>query len=737
MIEAGEPLGNRYVIVDTVEDPRPGTLVQVADRNGARLVGQILMDTPAVPAIAGEVRTSLMALPALTTVLKPRDLALTSAALPVAIFDRPSGLVTASSRLAEVVEARGRRDATIWLFQQLASVANDLAQVHLLGAVHGAITSSVLTCGAAGDVGPILLSGFGIEPFARDNDPSRAAARRADLVGLLNALHDLFAAAGVAPEGGAAAKWLLLRTSAQHGEHPALASGSSLAATFNELALIRPDEAPRAVRAPTLAPPRAAGAMRASTIPPPGRRSETPRRPTTAPPPPSDDPTLPPPPEPSRPLVNLKFVIPGVLAITGLVAAGVWYANQARHDVGVARLNVATPARNPVAAPTCRGESGPPEGVVDFRAPEEFDVQCLEEPDRLALLSRNGTNVQLVTRPATRGAHYGTPVDIAHGAVELGSSRIVDHALWTAWRNGVGAPFGLARFDGQRVSTVAVPIARWDSVPLHGAWLLHVDARAAWIASSVLGDDNQHVLLLQVTFGPAAPDVIAWNVGPGTLLGMIPGDTPTLLVERHAANDATHHELTAATLNLNAIAAAHHPADATAVGGAALGDDAVTRSRPITLEGAVLGSSYRGLRVGRAPTWLLGRGNPQTPDNCVLPDRCHTAGPVVLVSFPAQGAPTTTTVTPSGWAVDLAAGDDGAFTAITTNANVAGLPMPTHRAYEFSAAGVATGVDRPLAAAHAPRGRVVRCGGEAWMAFDATTPNALLTITPRACAEGR
>ena len=92
MIEAGEPLGNRYVIVDTVEDPRPGTLVQVADRNGARLVGQILMDTPAVPAIAGEVRTSLMALPALTTVLKPRDLALTSAALPVSIFDRHRGI---------------------------------------------------------------------------------------------------------------------------------------------------------------------------------------------------------------------------------------------------------------------------------------------------------------------------------------------------------------------------------------------------------------------------------------------------------------------------------------------------------------------------------------------------------------------------------------------------------------------------------------------------------------------
>ena len=217
MIEAGEPLGNRYVVVHPVTDLRPGTLFEVADHAGMQFYGQLMHGAPVAPALAAQVRQSLVALPALASVLRPRDLALTSRALAVALLERPGGATTVSSRLGAIVEALGRREATLWLFRQFAAVANDLAQVHQAGTVHGAIGAACLVCAASGDAGNVQLSGFGIDVFARGNDPEKIPSRRTDLVALLTALQELFTAGGLQPEGGAAAKWLLLRTSAQHG----------------------------------------------------------------------------------------------------------------------------------------------------------------------------------------------------------------------------------------------------------------------------------------------------------------------------------------------------------------------------------------------------------------------------------------------------------------------------------------------------------------------------------------
>lgn len=191
MIEAGEPLGTRYVVVKTVTEPRAGALFEVADHAGMQFHGQLLSATAVAPALAAAVRQAVVGLPALPSVLKARDVALTSHALPVALLERPGGTTLASDRLVEIVEALGKREATVWLFRQIAAIANDLAQIHQGGATHGAISAQCVVCAALGDAGNLQLSGFGIDAFARGNNPENAPSKRADLVALLNALQGL------------------------------------------------------------------------------------------------------------------------------------------------------------------------------------------------------------------------------------------------------------------------------------------------------------------------------------------------------------------------------------------------------------------------------------------------------------------------------------------------------------------------------------------------------------------
>lgn len=744
MIEAGEPLGNRYVVVHPVTELRPGVLFEVADHAGMQFYGQLMHGSAVAPALAAQVRQSLVALPALPTVLRPRDLALTSKSLAVALLERPGGAITVSSRLGAIVEALGRREATLWLFRQVAAIANDLSQVHQGGTVHGAISAACLVCAAVGEAGNLQLSGFGIDVFARGNDPEKAPSRRTDLVALLTALQELFTAGGLQPEGGAAAKWLLLRTSAQHGEHPALSSGSALAAALTEMASLRPDDAPRVARSPTLAPPsRATAAGRQSTAPPTasvGRRTEPGVRrvegaggPSKAPPPAA--PEAP----PRRPLVSLGVVIPGLLVITAGVVGLVWYAVHLRDDVGVAHLRERSRHAPIARASECAGENpAQPEGVTDFQAPNEFDAVCLAGPDRVALLARKGTDVQLVARPAQRGGHFAEAQTIAQRAVELGSSLQREGALWVAWRNGVGAPFGLARVEGERVATVPVALQGWDSVPLKGAWLLDVNARNAWLVTNVITEGGEHVMLLQITFGPAAPDVIAWLVGAGTAYGVIPGESPALLLGRRPSPDAPGHALTDVTINLQAIAAARRPADPIAVRGAALPEAALTRSAAIVLDSPVLGPVRRGVAVDQTHAWLVARGGAQPAEACQVPDRCHTAGPVTVLSFAPGAAPTVTQIAARGWAVDLARSGAGGLTVLATTANVAGAALPLNTLYELaSPSSPPAAVQRTITTSRAPRARFVTCGNEGWLAFDATHPTAVLTALPVRCTDAR
>jgi hypothetical protein len=755
LIEAGEPLGTRYVVVRPVADPRAGVLFEIVDRAGQQLFGQLLHDAAVAPAVAQEVRTALVGLPALAAILKPRDVALTPQALPVAILERPGGVSPLGPRLGGVVEALGKRETTQWLLRQCASIANDLAQVHQAGVVHGAISASAVVCASEGDVGMPQLTGFGVNAFARGNDPQKAPTRRADLVDLLGAMQELFTGAGLSPEGGAAAKWSILCASAKHGEHPALASGTSLASAFNEMASLKPDDGappPRpSMRAQTLvgprssapppsssgAPPRASAPNRASTIPPAGRKSN-PSRTGMRTAPRAEEPAAPP--APSKWRVSLAVVIPALLFIAAAVAGLVWYVLQVGQDVGTGRLAA---RRLPSAsAPTavCEGESHTQaQGIPEFRG-AEFEAVCMPTPDRLALVARKGTEVILTSRAVQRGQRFGEPQTMARGVVELGSALAREGVLWAAWRNGVGDPFGIGRVEGDRPATVSVPIPGWDSIPLRGAMLLDVNARVAWLVTNIASQtEGAHVILLQVTFGPSAPDVVAWRLGDGVAESVIPGATPAVLLrQRTQEAGVVRQEFVDVSLNLAAIGQLHRPADPTAVAGATLPATAAQRSTAQVLDGAVTGVVRHGVEAGGAHAWLVGRGGVRPAESCEAPERCHTAGPVVVLAFSRDAAPAVTPIIPSGWATELYAVEGGGVRAITTAANVAGAELPFHSAVTLPNARSAPGSERSnVATFRSPRVRVVACGREAWSVFDAVQPAPALSALPTACVQAQ
>jgi hypothetical protein len=740
LIEAGEPLGTRYHVVKSVADLRPGMLIDVTDKSGAQLCGQLLSATSVSPQMAAEIRQAVTSLPTKPFLQRPRDLALTSQALPMALIERTGGVCVAATRIDEVVAAFETREAVSWLFRQVASVANDLAQVHDVGVMHGAITSSMFLFAATGDAGNLQLSGFGIEPFARSNDPLRAPARRTDLVALLNALHDLFNAAGLSPDGGAAAKWLLLRTSAQHGEHPALASGTSLAAALNEMASMRPDDVRSSVRAPTISGPRASAsralpsssvarsssatgttptAERSSAARLPGRSATRQESGTVSAPP--------------RSAIQLSVVLPVVLLIAAIVGGGVWYAIHVARDVGVAHINSLPVRTTPTPSARCQGEDTRAlGGIADFTTPSEFGAVCVQGTDRLALVARKGTAVTFVSRPAQRGQRYTEALSLGEGAVELGNVLVRDGVTWVIWRNGVGDPFTVARIEGDRVAKIPVRLAGSDLVPLRGAWLLDVNASGLWIATQVLNEGGERVLLLQVTLGPSAPEVTPWVASQGIMESYIPGQTPTLLVSQRAANNAIH--LTAVTFTLATVALARHrPVADVSIPGTALPDGVSVRSRPHTMTAGAVGAAPRGVVRENATAWLVGHGGMRSTEQCVVPQQCHTAGPVELLLL-GDDAPVATSVIPSGWAVEMAANEGNTLSLAVTPANVAGMEVYFHSVYTLPSTGqTLTAGHVNLATWRSSRMQTVRCGTESWVVFDATQPTSTLSALPFGC----
>ncbi len=258
MIEAGEPLGTRYVVVKTVTEPPPRRALRSRRPRRDAVPRAAPQRDGRRPRARGRGAAGGRGAPrAPVGAQGPRR--------GVDLSRAPGGPPRAPRRHHARVgsprrDRRGARQARgdgVALPSDRRDRQRPRADPPGRGHARRHQRAACCVCAApSATAGNLQLSGFGIDAFARGNNPENAPSKRADLVALLNALQELFSVGGLSPEGGAAAKWLLLRTSAQHGEHPALASGASLSTALNEMAALRPDDGPpRVVRAPTLAPP--------------------------------------------------------------------------------------------------------------------------------------------------------------------------------------------------------------------------------------------------------------------------------------------------------------------------------------------------------------------------------------------------------------------------------------------------------------------------------------------------
>lgn len=739
MIEVGESLGNRYKVAKAPEELRLGAVFELSDRGVALVLGQVLAEEAVPPAMVQEVRGDLTVVPAMPTILKPRDIALTARGVPVGVLERP-GLVRLRDRLAALPPEQKAGLATT-LLRATATIASDLAMIHQSGQVHGAIHVGALLCNSVGEVTGALLTGFGVTSFARRlGKLAKEPSARGDLVDLLGALHDLFLVAGVQPDGGAAAKWTLLRHAAQHGEHPALASGNALATQLNEIASIAvADERPRPSRMPTMnAPSRrpgtpidvpTAGTGRANTLPPTSRR------------------TLPPsgrgsvsvgaraePPRPRRWRFSVGILVGGLAVIGLLGSAAAYFIWDARTNVGSGRL--VQPRRAVVARAACVGE--PAEGPTSMElaaAPAEFDAVCGE--GRLLVAARSGTQLQLAQRGGARGQRFSEPLRVGDGVVELGTLLPGTGAAWVSWRNGVGAPFAFARIDAHGATVTQVPLQGWDNVAVRGAALLHVDARSAWLVTTVIADAGSHAVLVEAGLGER-PRLATWFLDRGVAVAHTAGPNPTVLMDLGAAGG---HQLTAVSLDLAALGAL--PTQGTTVRGADLPPAApnrpaaVSRSGPLSVDGEVLVASAHGVTSGGgARAFLVTTGGPRPAESCVAPNRCVAPGDVFVLSFPASGTGQAVRVAQHAWGEDLRVAEGERVEAITRAAGPSDAPQSFRTSTGVDLARGEVSPGRSLDASGTPRARLVACGEDVWVVQDASA-SARVSATPLTCIERR
>ncbi len=756
MIAVGDPLGKRFTVSRAPDEDRTGELFEVIDREAAAVAAQLLGSSPSATEHLADLRPVLGAVPSNSSLLRPREITMNRASLPIAIFG-VARLTPVRARLGEVVGALGKPGAVAALLAWFAVIATDLDRVHAAGICHGAISQRYLVCPVDGPVARCVLVGFGIDALARRAAPDLAAATpRKDLVDLLSALHDLFISQGITPEGGAGGKWSLLRHSSQHGEHPALASGTELGKTLTELAKLslEPDApmAPvRPVRHATLAPPSRhatlappsrpdSGSARNPTIPPPrgntrpreetggaaaARADRSTRAPRAAAPPPTPE---------QPPRRWLRGVVVGVgLAALASVSALAYLSKVRDEPISLGMLR--TGRRRVVAAPRCDGEAlDPPIGYETSAV--DFDVACAPDGRTLVAVARGGpagTSILTASREARRGQPW-RHVDSsdATGAVELGATVATAGGLWSIWRNGVGEPVGLAEVSRDPHAHAQVPLTGWDNVPLRGVMLLHRDVSSTWIVSNVESEGGAHPVLfhLQAGDGRERPSIRTWYLGAGTVESAVPGPTPALLFHQR---DGDAHRLSALWPQLALLAAARPGGDATSVRGATPADTALRRSAPVTLPGEVLAATTSGAALGDEAGFVVTLGPARPVEQCATRGRCVGPGAVHLLRFsPARPAPTDVAVGSESIGLDVLAESPDRWLVLHEPAGVA-----AHPALQLSTVVGAVPTHATLANPGADRGRLVRCGGNAWLGAHLTQPTPRIVAVPTECLTTR
>jgi len=102
LIAVGDPLGKRFTVSRAPDEERTGALFEVIDRDAAVVTAQLLGVTPSATEHLADLRPVLGAVPSNSSLLRPREITVNRASLPVAIFPVAS-LVPVGERLARVV----------------------------------------------------------------------------------------------------------------------------------------------------------------------------------------------------------------------------------------------------------------------------------------------------------------------------------------------------------------------------------------------------------------------------------------------------------------------------------------------------------------------------------------------------------------------------------------------------------------------------------------------------------
>ncbi len=769
MIVAGEPLGMRHTVGPLAGPVGPGDVFEVVRRDAAVVHGQLLTGRPVEPDAIADLRSELGLVPRAACVLVPREILLSTASLPVAILEAPL-LLSPSRVFPDWVASAGRGVVARALLQSAASMAEALGAGHTVGYIHGAVEATQVFALGPEPGAPLALAGFGLSHFGRGASGEAPTAHR-DLVDLVRVLHTLLGLAKVEPEGAAAVKWLLLHQAAMHGQHPALASGTHLAETLRELVRLDTEEAPRATgrgaRLTTMAPVRGPGA--------PPRREPTGRHPAFQPDnanspreplrrsgrPPAPHTTVPKPIQ-ARPTVRLGRTL-GVaagLSVALVALAGALSLYNARtHLRDVAQGRLTHRWRQAIPAP-CPGELARSALGLGFQGRvSDFDLSCAggASDPLLVLVAREDTSVRVATRPAQRGGLLTlAPLPVARGAVELGPVLAQSaegggrDPLWFAWRNGVGAPFTVARLEGSASRLRTVSVTAWDDVPLHGAHLVWADGTASWVVTSVGDRTHRHTLLIELSGSPGRPPVIAWRLGDAQAVSAIPGPRPTILLHE-ASPGGGGVALRALTVDLGLLGAARLPGslvDPTLIEGAPVPARARNLSERLQINtGEEVDVVPTGLRDARGSAHFVLTVGPRMPqERCMETGRCVGAGQVIHTTFRGAELPTATVVSPRAWAESLlpfeapeALGDRGdasevpALVAVLREASPEGLPGARRRIVPLSPEGGPRGAETVLSEVGGVRAQWIRCGGETWVAVREDLPTSRVIVRPAAC----
>lgn len=751
MIHAGENLGPRHVAGALGAPVAPGDVFEVIRQGAAVVQGQLLAGEPMERGRFEELRDTLKLLPAQSALLAPAELTLSLSGLPVAIVDTPR-LLALSAVLGERAPGLARGPLVKALFLAFARVAEGLAETHALGLSHGAIDVSRFY--VTDDALPEALDGLKLGAFGLGE--TQAPPRR-DLVELLRALHRMFTVAQTQPAGPASAKWLLLHQSAMHGEHPALESAGTLAATLRELARLDAEEDPRATTRPqrtaTLTPARGASAGQASTRPSTlaGARhpafvpdDATPREPLRRTERPTSGRARPPRPVPPAKTVRFGRTLAAATlsALTLVAVAAGLYLWKGRDQLSQIAVGQLLPG-HPRASLRCPGENATSQSGARFAEDvTSFRAACVNaaEGPQLVVVAREGTSVRVASRLARRGEAFRTAVlPVDRGAVELGSalSTAADghpSALWFSWRSAVGNPFTIARVEGSASQLRPFSINGWDDIRLRGANLVAVTGDTAWLSTSAGSDLHGHSLLVAVEMAPTVerPPVTVWRLGDAPLAATLPGPRPGFLLMSRVPNS---HDVifTLVEVDLALLRSARTNTAAPAeLDGLALPPRAVTTREPLRFEvDEAVDVAPQGVTTpDGVHQFVMTLGAPLSDERAEATGHHVAPGRMLLLRIPAVGQPVASPLGTRGLAESLEPSPAG-LRALVRDADPNGLPGESIRFLTLNSAGAIT----ETSVGHGGGDQIVRiaCGEDAWLLSLDPHQRARVLARPEVC----